>query len=470
MPSAERRIFCNRTLNLRAIRAIGYDMDYTLIHYKVDEWERRAYVYLRQKLVELGWPVEDLDYRPGFAVRGLIIDTELGNIVKADRFGYVKRACHGTRQLSFEEQRQAYARTLVDLSDRRWFFLNTFFSLSEACMYAQLVDRLDAHGFSDVLGYTELHARIQRALDEAHAEGLLKREIIERPDAYVELDPDVPLALLDQREAGKRLLLITNSDWPYTREMMTYCFDPFLPGDTTWRDLFELVIVSSRKPSFFASRSSLFEVVNEEGLLRPCVRGPVGAGVYLGGNARLVEEYLGLSGSEILYVGDHLYTDVLISKDVLRWRTALMVRELEDELREVARVRDDQRSLDRLMEEKESLEFEQAQIRVQLQRRQRGYGPPPAEESSALEERLAALRRHLEALDANIAPRASALGRLLNPSWGLLMRAGGDKSHLARQVERYADIYTSRVSNFLHQTPFAYLRAPRGSLPHDSMV
>ena len=48
------------------------------------------------------------------------------------------------------------------------------------------------------------------------------------------------------------------------------------------------------------------------------------------------------------------------------------------------------------------------------------------------------------------------------------MRAGNDKSHLARQVERYADIYTSRVSNFLYQTPFVYLRSPRGSLPHDS--
>ena len=47
------------------------------------------------------------------------------------------------------------------------------------------------------------------------------------------------------------------------------------------------------------------------------------------------------------------------------------------------------------------------------------------------------------------------------------MRAGNDKSHLARQVERYADIYTSRVSNFLYETPFAYLRAPRGTLPHD---
>ena len=77
-------------------------------------------------------------------MRGLVIDTALGNLVKADRFGYVKRAYHGTAPLGFEEQRQAYANTLVDLADPRWMFLNTFFSLSEAAMYAQLVDRLDA--------------------------------------------------------------------------------------------------------------------------------------------------------------------------------------------------------------------------------------------------------------------------------------------------------------------------------------
>jgi hypothetical protein len=28
-------------------------------------------------------------------------------------------------------------------------------------------------------------------------------------------------------------------------------------------------------------------------------------------------------------------------------------------------------------------------------------------------------------------------------------------------------VYTSRVSNFLHATPYVYLRSPRGSLPHD---
>jgi len=49
------------------------------------------------------------------------------------------------------------------------------------------------------------------------------------------------------------------------------------------------------------------------------------------------------------------------------------------------------------------------------------------------------------------------------------MRAGNDKSLLARQVERYADIYTSRVSNFLSYSPFAYLRSRRGTLPHDGL-
>lgn len=48
------------------------------------------------------------------------------------------------------------------------------------------------------------------------------------------------------------------------------------------------------------------------------------------------------------------------------------------------------------------------------------------------------------------------------------MRAGNDKSLFARQVEKYADIYTSRVANLVYETPYAYLRAARGSLPHDT--
>src|SRR5690606_21789657 len=96
-----------------------------------------------------------------------------------------------------------------------------------------------------------------------------------------------------------------------------------------------------------------------------------------------------------------------------------------------------------------------------------GYGPQATETDEAIREELAQNRERLEKLDSELAPLAQTSTELSNKTWGLLTRAGNDKSHLARQVERYADIYTSRVSNFLYATPFVYLRSPRGSLPHD---
>lgn len=464
----ERRIYCNRTLNLRAVRAIGYDMDYTLIHYHVDEWERRAYEHIQQGLAAQDWPVGDLRFHPELFIRGLIIDRERGNILKANRFGYVKRASHGTRLLDFEEQRRCYERTRVDLAEPRWVFLNTLFSYSEACMYAQLVDLLDAARLPEVLGYSDLYQRVKVTLDRAHLEGELKDEIIAAPERFVELDADLPLALLDQRRAGKKLLLITNSEWSYTSSMMSYAFNRFLPVGTGWRELFDVVIVSTRKPDFFTQRMPLFEVVNEEGLLKPCPGGLRSGGIFLGGDATQVERHLGASGEEILYVGDHIFADVNVSKSVLRWRTALVLRELEIEVHALEGFAERERELEQLMDEKERLEDEHAHARLALQRRQLGYGPQDDQRGPGeLQAELSRLRTSLMTLDEAIAPLAQAAAALANSRWGLLMRAGNDKSHLARQIERYADIYTSRASNFLLLTPFAYLRSTRGTLPHD---
>ncbi len=466
-PPRERGLFCNRTLNLRAIKAIGYDMDYTLIHYRMEAWERRAYEHLKQKLVGMGWPVEKFEFDPHLVIRGLVLDLEQGNILKANRFGYVKRAYHGTELLAYERQREIYARMLVDLSEERYVFLNTLFAVSEACMYAQLVDLLDAGQVQGAVGYADLYKLVRTSIDEAHMEGELKAEIVADPDRFVERDPDTPLTLLDQRRAGKKILLVTNSEWEYTRAMMSYAFNEFLPGDMTWRDLFDLVIVSARKPAFFVERAPIFEVVNDDGLLRPAVKGIERDGVYLGGHAGMVEEHFGIDGDHILYVGDHIYTDVHVSKNVLRWRTALVLRELEADLAAAKTFERNQARLSELMRRKEQLEFEVCQVRLDVQRRRGKYGPQPTGTAKGLEQELSALRERILALDEEIAPLAAAAGEVSNPRWGLLMRAGNDKSHLARQVERYADVYTSRVSNFLYQTPFVYLRSPRGSLPHD---
>jgi len=462
-----RGVFCNRTLNFRSLRAIGYDMDYTLVDYRVDAFERQVFEFARQRFLAEGWAVESLVFDSGMVARGLVIDTELGNVVKANRFGLVRRAMHGTAPMDFARQRDAYAGTIVDLSEPSWVFLNTLFSLSEGCLYAQMVDLLDQGRLPGAMGYRDLYGRVRAMVDAQHIEGRLKDQIIAHPESCVVLDPEIPLTLLDQRHAGKKLLLITNSDWNFTAAMMAYAFDPFLPEGLTWRSLFDLVIVGARKPEFFTAHAPFFEVVTDDGLLRPALGPLKPGGAYMGGSASQVERDLGIKGDEILYVGDHMFGDVHVSKSTLRWRTALILRELESEVAALEAFAGAERLIAEKMQEKERLEAQLSMARLGLQRLRGHYGPQPEQAAGELEARIQGLRSRLLPLDGEIAPLAKAATELTNSRWGLLTRAGNDKSHLARQVERYADVYTSRVSNFLHATPYVYLRSPRGSLPHD---
>ena len=478
-----RGIFCNRSLNLRSIRAIGYDMDYTLVHYEAEAWERTAYEHLRSRLAALGWPVYDLVFDPRAVIRGLLIDREQGNLVKANRFGYVKAAAHGTRMLGQREKKALYDRTVADGDAERFVSLNTLFSLSEATMYAQLVDRLDAGLLpaDGALGYRDLYEIVRHTLDEAHMEGQLKAEIMAAPERFVEVDPALAETLQDQRAAGMKLAVITNSEWSYTRFMMAWVLDRHLPGEMTWRDLFDLVIVSARKPDFFESeRLPAFALERDEGegLLRGSPAGITEAGVWVGGNAAMVERHFEVDGSEVLYVGDHMYGDVRPSKGLRRWRTCLVLRELEEELGALADFAPRQRELAMLMARKEALEARLSRQRLERQRNSMREAPAsaPAEAppSSPRQLDLAAPRsrsddprEQLAALDRRIAPLARQANRLVNERWGPILRTGKDKSALARHVEQHADLYTARVSSFRDATPFAYFRAPYGSMPHD---
>jgi len=453
-----------------SIQAIGYDMDYTLIHYDVKRWERTMYEYLKRKVLELGWPVEDLEYVSGMIIRGLVLDKKLGNIVKPNRFGYVKKAYHGTKPLDFKSMRKAYSRTTVDIRQDRWLLLTTLFDVPVACMYSQLVDKLDRNEFPQVMGYADLEERMIRNLDTAYAEGMLRDEILRDPDRYVVEDAETPLALLDQKQAGKKLVLITDSEWEYVSGIMAYTFDPHLPDGMIWRDLFDLVIVSAGKPNFFLREQPAFEVVTEEGLLKLVIGSLKEGSIYVGGHAGLVEETFGLQGSEIMYVGDHVESDVHATKSILRWRTGLVLRELEEELACLHEFQDRQADLSKMMVEKSKLERRQFQIRLHAQRAKRGYGPKPTISVDELFGKMDELTKKISALDELIKPLAREMQEMLNPRWGLLTRAGVDKSYLARQLEGYADIYMSRVSNFLYQTPFAYLRSTRSSLPHDGGI
>src|SRR5262249_57803446 len=98
-----------------------------------------------------------------------------------------------------------------------------------------------------------------------------------------------------------------------------------------WGEVCGVAIAGAGKPEFFTSQAPFYEVATPEGLLRPAVAALRPGGDYLGGSAARLERDLGISGDEILYVGDHMFGDVRATKRVLRWRTALILRELEAE-------------------------------------------------------------------------------------------------------------------------------------------
>jgi len=250
--------------------------------------------------------------------------------------------------------------------------------------------------------------------------------------------------------------------------MMSYAYDRFLPEGMKWRDLFDMVIVQARKPDFFTGNMSLYEVVTADGLMRPVLDAKKG-GLFCGGSASMVEKALLVSGDEILYVGDHIYTDAALAKLNFRWRTALIIRELEREIESLALGKPHREKLKDFMHKKELLSDVFNQLRLARQRYMHGHHTMSSfDDEDNVNDTLAQLLMVMEALDAQIGPMLEQDGSHFNTRWGYLSRAGlNDKSQLCRQIEKYADIYTSRVSNFLRFTPFVYFRSPDQSLPHD---
>ena len=54
-----------------------------------------------------------------------------------------------------------------------------------------------------------------------------------------------------------------------------------------------------------------------------------------------------------------------------------------------------------------------------------------------------------------------------NRYWGLIFKEGTENSRFGEQVEDYACIYTSRVSNFRFYSPNRHFRGPRDRMPHE---
>jgi 5'-nucleotidase len=475
--SRRRRIFCNRNLKMASIELIGFDMDYTLALYQQDRLEQLSIELTLQKLIEnRGYPEElrHLSYDPRFAIRGIVVDRQLGNVFKMDRHSYVGRVYHGRRLLETSEHPAEYRTQRIPLGEDRYVWIDTLFGLPEAVMYITLVDYFDQReGGPD---YSKLFGDIRASIDEAHRDDTLKQVIKADLPGFIIKDPNLAETLHKLRSSGKKLFLLTNSLFDYTDAVMSYLLDGERRAYPSWRNYFDVIIVGGSKPDFFSTRQA-FKVVDTstalpvEGKITQLSRDRV----YQGGNIFEFEEMTGVRGDRVLYVGDHIYGDILRLKKTHVWRTAMVLQELDGENHTSERLDAEIRDLGLLDRRRRNLEAEIDYQVLMLKRLQKILDDDEHPDLRAkLEEakhqaktNLDSLRSRARMITEECASLEASIDRSYNPHWGATFRERSENSRFGQQVSDYADLYTSRASNLLSYSPLRYFRAPRRQMPHE---
>ena len=125
--------------------------------------------------------------------------------------------------------------------------------------------------------------------------------------------------------------MLTNSRWSYTDKMMTYLLDGAMASTRTWRNYFDVVVVAATKPAFFQERRPLHGARRRRAS-RPRRSRSSAARSTRAATSTISSARSACAGDEILYVGDHIYGDILRSKKESAWRTAMIIQELEGEV------------------------------------------------------------------------------------------------------------------------------------------
>lgn len=481
-------VFCNRELKLGNVRAIGFDMDYTIAQYKQPAFDKLAFDGAKEKLVQLGYPKEmlDVEYDHTFWVRGLIIDTIRGNFLKIDRHKYVRVAYHGFNPISSRTRKDIYSRffnQVPSFSEKQYVNMDTLFQFVDASLFATVIEMKDndENEFLDFKTYEEMYRDVRAAVDLCHRDGVIKDEVALNPEKYIVLDDGLVPMLQKFRDDGVKVFLLTNSHWEYTSVAMNYLYhqadvDPELKLKNEWTDLFDVVVVGSCKPAYLVDPYlNLFRVNpadgslrNSDGLFEIDALGENGVQKFLsegkifqGGNWKHLNAMLETeAGEEILYVGDHLYSDVLRSKRTLGWRSAFIMPELPEEMKIYSEQIPLNMKINKLRKLRDELGTHGDSLTL--------TGNPDEDSETAI--KLQKLADDEAKIKAKLTAMTKEYHTAFHPVWGMLFQAGYQDSRLAYFVTNYACLYTAKATNLGLTSTRRAFRTSGDLLPHDKKL
>ncbi|KAG0712416.1 5'-nucleotidase domain-containing protein 1 [Chionoecetes opilio] len=333
---------------------IGFDLDNTICRYKVGETMRLEYDLIANYMVNrYGYEPELLlpfDDDVDFLQKGLILDIKKGNFLKCSSSGRILRATHGMRPMIRDEIAAVYGKERVwepvvefmrTLNDHpvngkspvlRSF--KDYFDMPAALAMARAIDAQDNAEGGPAEEYDiwpDVHVAMCNMYRREHFRkdaGGFFPELRHHPEKYIYEASDRLKKWLKAINEHTYTALISGSSIDYASHIASYVLGP------DWRDYFDSMICTAKKPGFFTSDRPFRCLVGpDDGDVVPTHQLRID-GTYSGGNWRdllgLIKQESNTDQPHCLYVGDHLAQDVLTpSKEGLD--TVAIVEELAAE-------------------------------------------------------------------------------------------------------------------------------------------
>ncbi|KAG8367652.1 hypothetical protein BUALT_Bualt16G0095200 [Buddleja alternifolia] len=436
-------IYVNKNLRLDNVQVYGFDYDYTLAHYSAN-LQSLIYDLAKEYLVnELRYPDSCMEFKydNSFPIRGLYYDKLKGCLMKLDFFGSIEPdGCYfGRQKLTRSEINDFYgtrhmgrdqARGLVGLMD--------FFCFSEACLIADIVQHfVDAKLEFDS---SYVYEDVNRAIQHVHLSGLVHRGILSDPKKYLVKNGQLLRFLRMLRENGKKLFLLTNSPYYFVDGGMNFMLEDSLGSQDSWRELFDVVIAKANKPEFYTSEHPFrCYDVEKDTLAFSKVDAFLPNKIYYRGCLKTFLEITKWNGPEVIYFGDHLFSD-LRGPSKAGWHTAAIIHELENEIQ---------------TQNEDCYRIEQAKLHLIQEILGKLHATVANTEES--EEYMSLLWE----LNEERQKARNTMRGMFNRSFGAtFLTDTGQESAFAYHIHQYADVYTSKPENFLFYPPEAWLHVP----------
>ncbi|KAN0029836.1 hypothetical protein ACTA71_007973 [Dictyostelium dimigraforme] len=340
------------------VNVIGFDMDMAIVRYNNDAIATLIYECMLEHLVTVFPFLKESKLDFSFSKRGLVIDLELGLVLKLDNKKRVIKAFRGKSIVSKEELDSIYhdeqvigsSSPLKDYdggNSARFFTMISFFETPITSVFRDFMEHQNNESIrlGKPIDYStfkqfgkEISVSFGKHFNDFYT-GHYYTSFRNDPSKYIyKVSDQLKNWLMEIRSKNNtKVLLITNSKSEYCHSVMEYSFG------ANFRDYFDCIIVDAKKPEFFKGdiNSKPFTKLmsfhpKEKSDYIQCPNIELGVTqdtVFKGGNIHLLlnklKDHFQKDQISFCYVGDNLIGDVVAPKQV-QLMTVAIIEEIQD--------------------------------------------------------------------------------------------------------------------------------------------